>query len=86
MSVLNDLRRRAETVPPPAEVTLTWNHLGSLVEHIWALSHGAGSTRAEIRSAVIRGEAKVADVPIRLIGVPYDVRQAEIDAIEKGQR
>lgn len=74
MTVLNDLRRRAEAVPPPREVTITSNHLGTLIEHIRATSSrqsGLGAlSRKDLERALYDGDVKIAGVKIRVIGAP----------------
>ena len=77
MTAINDLRRRALIRPAPAEVTITWNHVGGLIDHIIACSFFPSFppiTRADIQRDLILGKARICAVPIRVLGVPAHIR------------
>lgn len=86
MTVLNDLYRQAKARPAPEFVEVQWNHVGSLIEHVRATTGGFSfRDRATIRSGLIRGTMKIMGVPIRVVGIPPAILQAEIDTIEGKQ-
>jgi hypothetical protein len=67
MSLINDLIRRARAEPPPAELTINDNQVGTLAEYARSCMMKC-PPRDELEAMIRAGKMRFMAIPLRVLG------------------